>query len=1842
MSTTPDSTPPPSPDPTPDPTPEPTSKPAKSPKVKKPGRWRRRVIWTFSVLIVVLFAVRGLLPLALPAVLQKIAATYGLTCSYDNLELNVFSGDAGIWGIKVAPKEGGPAIFQTDYCHGNVSVMNLLKGNLNVWRAEADGVDVNLDRTADGHIPLLDRFVSTTATPAVAPPAPVASGKPQPIDLASPLRLDALRLSHIRVHIHDRGITPEVDTELAMDLRLSNLGSTTSPAKFEMNLSADPILESLKITGEGTSGGKNLDAKIDVLCRGVRLKSAAAYLQPLGITPTGDSITIRAAGNVKTSAALNNAEGFTGSVAFENLSATVDGTEAMALDKLTLTATAIDTKSVHLGKLLIEGGRATAGRAGDGSLRMLGIEYHPPQSAGAPASVPVPQTSAPKPAQAPPAILASMLAEPWSLDEAAVHNASIALHDQGVTPEVNVSFIADELSAKNINHDPQNLNTIVTLTGLLHAPGVIGDIKLSGTAQPFAALKKLHAELAVTGIRPDAAGPYLDLIGVESQLKNGSMTTSLDASAAVSNTGELSAEMKVGKVIYKDEAELLSFNGVSVIGATLAPDTGRIGIKAIEISGPSLSATRNANGTFSAVGFRTKPRQATKTATAAKTVTVTSAKTAVTAAKELPRSAPAKGTTIAGLPRLTLGSFVWKDIHVNLNDQAVQPAVMVGLSDLRFEAGNLTTELDAPGKPPRGYAHARLVADEIARTLDLSAQITPRATGLDVTANLTGTGITLVGLKSYLKPLGIEPTLKDGGLSGHVRLSLDQPTDEKMNVTMIADHFTYHDGPTELTGFDEISVKNAAISAGELAVDSVKITRPRAIASRDAAGNLNAGGIRFVSAPTDASKKIEATAITTPVNSPARPAVTELPPATQPTLEVAAPFVVSVKQFAIEDSAIQWSDAATRTPVNITSGATVHLDNFVFGKAAAPATLSVVARADGAADNCTITGKILTGADSQSAQLDVSGTGLRAGPLAVYFPPGLKSSLKSGRLHTSIDAAVSRNPVGGLAASLKIGASDFRDGPADPPLFRLDSVHLIVPRIDLPDTALAVDEISSAGVETHAEKAVDGSIRLLGLSLGGNAASDQTNPPAVAAAVRVTPATMPAVAAAANPAAPESVADRLAAAHKVLPLVTLEKLDLNLGKLSLTDLSRPDSQPLVVRDLNVRNVNRVEWLGKDAAAKPPTHLQLTCRVDPVIDHVLIDTIVAPFVKHPTLQIDFAATGVRGDGLTGLVPELKPKLDGADLTNGSLTAHFEAEAKLDRRSPLDFDLSHGFDLSFLLNKVYYRQKPDGPVLVGVDEVQAESIRVQPAQSVVRVKELDITKPIGLISQDEAGIHALGWVLKLPKPQPAAPATQPAVVVAKESTNKPIAPPRPAEKPAGEVRIDKLVISGVDAQFNDFAVNPPMMIPLNGLEVEVRNLSTLDPYEDRPIRFSAIVNSGKVKLKERPKAGGGIGGLLGGALAEKSDAPPVRMEDRDLFAQITANGEVSLFPRLHGWAKTSVSGLDLAALEGVATQAGVKLTNGLYDSAVDVKFNPDGSVATESRFILTDLSLSEPSDGPISKALNLPAPLDAAIGAVQGADGSIVFPLKVAVQPDNISYSAVGVAAASGVGQVLVTAIAAAPLKAAGDVGALFGVAGDKKSAQADTVDVPFRAGSIALETGSTRILAGLVEKMQADPSLTATVTHQLGAGDVLRAAERANPSPEQCDALQRRLRTRKVELLNLRADTAGRARAQLMSQGTSGAAPAMQQLAAIDRELAGTEDSLDQVCDLLRPGAEKQAERRTRSVALRIAEVRLAEVKAMLLASGLPEIADRVKVVAPRFNPGQDADGLVLITTVQKK
>ncbi len=143
-----------------------------------------------------------------------------------------------------------------------------------------------------------------------------------------------------------------------------------------------------------------------------------------------------------------------------------------------------------------------------------------------------------------------------------------------------------------------------------------------------------------------------------------------------------------------------------------------------------------------------------------------------------------------------------------------------------------------------------------------------------------------------------------------------------------------------------------------------------------------------------------------------------------------------------------------------------------------------------------------------------------------------------------------------------------------------------------------------------------------------------------------------------------------------------------------------------------------------------------------------------------------------------------------------------------------------------------------------------------------------------------------------------------------------------------------------------------------------------------------------------------------------------------------------------------------------------------------------------------------------------------------------------------------------------------------------------------------------------------------------------------AQYRANPTPADAAGLASQLRQRKLDLQRLRIDLAARARGELGAGSEAGVATAAR-VRGIDRELAQTETALDNLYELLRPGAERQKDRRTRAACLAIAEDRIATVKAIILSSGIKGIDKRVKDVKVKFNPDSTA-GKVTVTVVPVK
>jgi hypothetical protein len=354
-------------------------------------------------------------------------------------------------------------------------------------------------------------------------------------------------------------------------------------------------------------------------------------------------------------------------------------------------------------------------------------------------------------------------------------------------------------------------------------------------------------------------------------------------------------------------------------------------------------------------------------------------------------------------------------------------------------------------------------------------------------------------------------------------------------------------------------------------------------------------------------------------------------------------------------------------------------------------------------------------------------------------------------------------------------------------------------------------------------------------------------------------------------------------------------------------------------------------------------------------------------------------------------------------------------------------------------------------------------------------------------------------------------------------------------------------------------------------------------------------------------------------------------------------MSLYPNPAGWAKVAVSGFELAALRGQAARQGLTLGGGVFDATIDARFRGDGTGRIDTTLVTTDLRVSEPDDGPMKRGLSLPAPLDVAIAALRDGDGSITIPVSVAIVDNQFNRNQIAGEAAIAITGVIIKAIRSSPLK----VGSL--VAGNnnngpRKETLAPRV-VTFPDGSPGLEPAANAIVTALAKALREDPTLQVVARQELSTGDVELATTRANPDPAASLSLVQQLRARRAELARLRDDAAGKARGQIASRVDQRITQiTMQRLRGIDRELAETEDALDLMGDLLRPGADRQTDRRTRAAALVLARQRLDSVKSVIDANLPPDAAGRVTYANAGFtvaSAGSPAKVTFTITRIGK-
>ncbi|HZV02332.1 MAG TPA: DUF748 domain-containing protein [Planctomycetota bacterium] len=1593
--------------------------------------------------------------------------------------------------------------------------------------------------------------------------------------------LRELSLRDFRASLRDDALPGTTPVELELDHVVvrgveRDPGAPDAAATVDARFRAKGVVETIAIVGTAVPFAHRRRLELTLAADGAAPRAIGPELEELGLRSLLESgscrLTLRAwADRLPDGSYLG--EGELSSISYR------DGAELAGLDRALVKGVHFQPDALRCDVALLEvaGPRVRLGRDSSGALVAGGIRISPEA------------WRSKKPARR----RAPLRSGRIGVERVQVHDVRVIFDDESTRAPAHLAVADGGLEIRSLicdadpaapTPDPAPMRAWLALPGLAENVAVLGSIVASPTS-PRVALVATLDEITLR-----AAAPYLEAAGIRNDLEHGRLSLALHADAKLEPPGTLEANAALDRLSFHDrrasgDRELLAIDGAAVSGLHVTgTPVEHIRLERVTLGGLHTEAALEENGVVSALDLALAPRRGDTAA--------------VASAREVPaeRGLPPWPATPSEAPPpfVELGALEVRDVVIGLHDRSHPEHVDAELRG-GFECGPIAVDLASRSAEAPGHVAAWASVPGVIERLTFDGVVAASGSGGNVRARVEASGLQGGPLTARLAALGVEPLLHAGRFGFDVSADARR-TDYGISGDAALGSFALEDGGEELCGVDSVRMSGIEVAPGHLKVGAVAVVRPRARARRDGEDTLVALGLRIRRA-RPASPSLLPDSGTTPHLADPGPG---RKPSSQPS---GPPMPIELGALSVEHFAAAIEDDTVTPPLLVEPTGDLAIDGVVLGREAPPARIALGVTAPGAG-SLRLSGTVSPGPEKQAAALDLDLTELDGRKIDPYLGDRGRVTLREGRLHARIEAGLAPADGGGKKGQLTISDLLYRDGDEGEPLLRLDALRLRASRIDPAAGRIALDEVSALGLQTDVERTASGEARLLGVVMAP--------PPRAAEEAAVTTTT----------AAAEDIArlsSRTTAAErrrlgKTPPLVEVNALVIAVDRLGVVDRARAGAAPITVSRFVARSLAPIALLGSDPASHPPIELELLSEVAPVASSIALRFRLAPFAVEPELTVDLAIDGLRGAGLTQVVPELAATLDGAPLRDGRIRGSLTVNLKTGRHDPLDFDLTRGFGADVLLRGLELRDGDLGPTLAGLDELHADVVTVLPTTGDLHIRTLEVDKPVGLIDQERDGLHVGGMTLKERAEPPAPPPPSKDDLVAPGLPGK--AEAAAAKVARKEVRIDRIVISGMQGLYSDRTCQPSVLVPLTGLDVEVLGFTTRAFSERRTIRFDARVRGGELQLPLSP-----------------TRPVPAR---RAIFEELGINGDLTLSPLPVGRIRTSLSGFELDGVAGKARAEGLEVKDGVVDIESEVLLTDRGQLRSKNEILLNSLSAKELENGPARKALDLPVPLDAAIAALRDSEGTIELALPLDLD-DWVHLtrtelrSQLTSTAAHAIGVIILNATKSAPIKAVG--------AGTAPRAREEPpLTLAFASADTALSDSAARGIAVIAGRLRDEPGLVLTLRHELGGGDLARARITANPSPTDRHDLIARLRKQRDELSRRREDEVAETRALLAAGRGADAERTRRRVQATDSELASIDRGLDELYELSRAGAERKAERRARQACAELADARLAAVRAALVASGIAD--HRVHLARPRVTETTGDGGGVVTATLK--
>ena len=933
--------------------------------------------------------------------------------------------------------------------------------------------------------------------------------------------------------------------------------------------------------------------------------------------------------------------------------------------------------------------------------------------------------------------------------------------------------------------------------------------------------------------------------------------------------------------------ELAAIDRLELSGAHLDALARAIDLGAVTIEGARARASRDKSGAVTALGLRFRP-----------------------APREgEPASAPPPDASApARVPHVHWGEVVLRGSALSWTDEAVEPAASLALRELELTLGARHLDHEAHAETPDVHSPApfklHFAIDSAVDSLDADGELFPSLRAPVLNAHVRASGVTLEAFAPYLESAGLAPSLAKGDLALQLEASAAIGRGETHASVAIRD-VLLEDGREELLGLDRATLAlRYDPAARSVDVSLAEIQRPRLLVTRTKTGEVALLGVALRARARPPEADVAAVASSSP------------------------PLGVLLRSASVHGLSVHWRDALANVALDL-ERASLELGAARLGAGGEPGPVRVHAEVEGVG-SLDLTGTATLDASAPFLEAQLTLGHLEGAPLAPYLAPRAELLLEDGSLRARLHVEAGSSPQGGRRIAARITEAELFERTR--PLLSFATLEVSVPRADVAGKVFAVEQLSLDGLEGAVERLADGRLALLGFAF--RPASGPAPPPAPRDPGRQVPD--------ATDASP-------------LPQVTVTQAVVSVRKVTFVDrasaLGADAPPPFVLTEAGLSLVQPF-ILSLDDPEAATLEVEVHGKMDPVARNAVFYAHGTPFDAEPQLSVSFEVEGISGPAILERLPRAAERWDLSSVTDGLAKGALALTLKRTRRrldqvlgdlraAPLALDLTASGEA---------RSTPDGPVLLGADEVHLDVAQLDLATGETRVRALEVVNPKLRLRREDAGLRFLDAVLKTAPDKPLASAAGPGP-----------APSAPASD-AAEQRVDRVSITDGDIVLEDLTVQPAASVQLGGLEVEVLGLSSRALREHRPVRLRVGAKGGTV------------------------------------FDEVSGRGTLTFSPRIEGDVDLSLVGLKLPPVSGYTSRAWqLGIRDGRLDAEARLRFR-FGRLDSATRVQLSSVQVHEPSQGSvISRKIGVMS-LGTAFAILRDDDDVVAFPVPLRLELD----------------------------------------------------------------------------------------------------------------------------------------------------------------------------------------------------------------------------------------------------